>query len=83
MILLVVMAAVLFLASLSWKKLMPAALHVTAPDKAGSQGGVSLDAPPASGNSGAGQAPIQSSLSETKKKTAAHAEQVEKALEEP
>ncbi len=83
MILLVVMAAILFLTSRSWKKVMPAALHVAAPAETKSQGGISLETPPASSNSGAGQTPIQSSLSEAKEKTAAHSSQVEDALQNP
>ena len=84
MILLVVMAVVLLLASRSWKKLMPTALQVAAPAKTGSRGAASLETPPSpSVNSGAGQAPIQSSLSDAKTKTAAHSDLVQDALKEP
>ncbi len=81
-ILLVVMAVILLLASRAWKAVMPTALEVASPSKAGKPAEQSPDLPPPSVNSGAGQRQIQSSLSDAKRKTDAHSGQVEKALGE-
>src|SRR5262249_46704928 len=87
--LLVVMAIVLLLASKAWKAISPTALDVNSAEKDAAGGtatgktttkSTSLDLPPAPVNSGAGQRMIQSSVSDMKKKTDAHSGQVQKAL---
>lgn len=81
-ILLVVMAVILLLASRGLKTVMPTALEVAAPAKTGKTAVKSLDEPPPPVNTGAGQRQIQSRLSDARKKTDVHSGQVEKALQE-
>src|SRR5262245_31281343 len=82
--LLVVLAVILYLASRSSTKLLPqlpsGAAAVGTESEAPAPSGP--PAPPAATNSGAGQAPIQSRLSDAKAKTAAHSAQVQDALGE-
>lgn len=81
-VLLVVLAVVLLLASRAMRSVMPTALEVAAPHKGGKRPGDNPDLPPPSVNSGAGQKQIQSSLNEAKRKTDVHSGQIEKALGE-
>ena len=79
-ILLVVLAVILFLVSKSSSKLVPAALPVASQAEAVDRDQASPEPPSPAVNSGAGQAPIQSRLSDAQAKTSAHSAQVQDAL---
>jgi hypothetical protein len=76
--LVVVMAVVLLLVAKAWKSLGGRVLEANTPEA--KEAAAALPAQPPAGTTAPGSTPIQSSLTDARKKTAAHTDQVQDAL---